>query len=670
MAQPTVFTELEDRLNSGHVLFHLKTIEEARWREELGEFCEAANYTLKEWSLADAVITVPDERLRDTSHLEQFLSSADQAPDRTLFLMLPPFEQALGPLAIRRLKEFAQTCVAKQQGFLFLSDGFDIPSLLAPDFTSFELPLPALSTLDTTLETMLNSSEHLRISIEPEQKERVIHAVLGLTRDQAQRAWQKVFHDQNQFSEEMLIRLVAEKKHLLSGSNMLEFHDLAENMNDVGGLDGLKDWLRQRGKAFSADAQAKGIAQPKGVLLLGVQGCGKSLTARVIAHQLGFPLVRFDFSRLLESARGGSERNLDEVLQTMATMAPAVLWIEELDKAFAGLKGAGDQDTAVQRMFGRFLTWMQEHTEPVFVVATANSVEHLPPELLRRGRFDELFFIDLPNFDERKQIFTVHLSRKQQELSNFDLEELSEETEGFSGAEIEQIISAALIESYTRDRGLEMGDLLAARKATVPLSKTLEDDIFTLREWARTRCRPATADSRVKQMLEEEQRKGIAEILEGESQKEKWHQLATSGNYRESLVAYVKFHTDAFFSRLQQTYAEFMETQGEQALVLASDENVALWTGMSEDFADVIHKVLNGKRLFVHSVDVAEYQNLREVLAIPVLARLREKPLPKLVWFPSVLRTVPPKEGSGRLGKLMLRTIPAPKTVPASKSVS
>src|SRR6185295_11678457 len=282
-------------------------------------------------------------------------------------------------------------------------------------------------------------------------EEKLLKAVLGLTAREARKALQLALSGREQFDDEVFKTLVAEKRHLVQGSDLLEFYDLEEGVKDVGGLEILKEWLEQRSEAFTERAREQGIPIPKGVLLLGIQGCGKSLTARAAARLLSFPLVRLDVANLLAGDRGSSERNMRNVLRLMETIAPAVLWLDEVEKGFAGVGGDGDNsggDATMSRIMGGFLTWMEARKAAVFVVATANSVANLPPEMLRRGRFDELFFVDLPNYHERKHIFAIHLSKRGWKPEKYDLSKLSNKTEGYSGAEIEQIVVSAMIDAY------------------------------------------------------------------------------------------------------------------------------------------------------------------------------------------------------------------------------
>jgi SpoVK/Ycf46/Vps4 family AAA+-type ATPase len=285
--------------------------------------------------------------------------------------------------------------------------------------------------------------------------------------------------------------VISEKRQVIRKSGLLEYYGVDADLADVGGMDVLKDWLRKRVRAFSDEARAYGLPQPRGILLMGVQGCGKSLVAKTIARQWQLPLLRMDMSMIFQGYIGSSEQNMRNATKTAESLAPVVLWIDEIEKAFSGVEGSGSSDAGTTaRVVGTFLTWIQEKTAPVFVVATANEVRELPPELLRKGRLDEIFFVDLPRSRERAEIFAIHLHKVRREPMKYDLPELVGASRGFSGAEIEQAIIAGLHESFFDGRELETRDILKAIRDTVPLSRTMREKVEELRVWARDRARP------------------------------------------------------------------------------------------------------------------------------------------------------------------------------------
>ncbi|MDR9405555.1 MAG: AAA family ATPase, partial [Halothece sp. Uz-M2-17] len=298
--------------------------------------------------------------------------------------------------------------------------------------------------------------------------------------------------------------VLSEKKQLIRRNGILEFLEEDETLDNIGGLEELKRWLRLRSDAFTKKARDYGLPQPKGMLILGVPGCGKSLTAKTTSRLWGLPLLRLDMGRIYDgSTVGRSEANLRNALKTAESISPAILFIDELDKAFSGSAGSSDSDGGTSsRIFGSFLTWMQEKESPVFVMATANRVERLPGEFLRKGRFDEIFFVDLPNTEERGDIFRIHLQKRRSDISRFDVEQLAKLSEGFSGAEIEQALIAAMYDAFAQDREFTQLDIIAALKSTLPLSRTMTEQVNALREWAHQRARPASSSVAEYQRLE------------------------------------------------------------------------------------------------------------------------------------------------------------------------
>ncbi len=257
----------------------------------------------------------------------------------------------------------------------------------------------------------------------------------------------------------------------------------------------LKEWLQKRAVAFTQEAREFGLPAPKGMLLLGVQGCGKSLCAKVVANLWQLPLLRFDMGRMFGSLVGSSEENVRRAITVAESVAPAVMWVDEIDKAFAGSPSSAVTDGGTTaRVFGTFLTWLSEKTAPVFVVATANDVSQLPPELLRKGRLDEIFYVDLPSPEERKEVFRIHLSKRRRDPDKFDLDALAEGSRGFSGAEIEEAIISALYDAFYDKSEITTAHILEALSQTVPLSRTMDEKINALRAWAAGRARNASLE--------------------------------------------------------------------------------------------------------------------------------------------------------------------------------
>jgi SpoVK/Ycf46/Vps4 family AAA+-type ATPase len=321
-----------------------------------------------------------------------------------------------------------------------------------------------------------------------------VQACLGLTEKEADNAIAKaIILARGRLDGDAIGAVTAEKQQIIRKSGLLEFYDSSEQMGSVGGLKVLKEWLRKRVRAFNDDARAFGLPEPKGILLVGVQGGGKSLVAKAVANSWRLPLLRMDVGRLFASLVGSSEENLRGAIKLAESIAPVVLWVDEIEKGFAGVSSssASDAGTAA-RVFGSFITWLQEKQAPVFVIATANDVSKLPPELVRKGRFDEIFFVDLPDVGERSDIWQIHLLKRNRDPSQFDQHTLAMASEGLSGAEIEQAVIAGLYEAFDQGRPLTMDDLLAVLQETIPLSRMMEEEIAALRGWAKQRARSAS----------------------------------------------------------------------------------------------------------------------------------------------------------------------------------
>jgi SpoVK/Ycf46/Vps4 family AAA+-type ATPase len=317
-----------------------------------------------------------------------------------------------------------------------------------------------------------------------------LNAARGLTCIEAENVFAKSLVMGRQLD---LSVIIAEKEQLIRRSQVLEYYESVDGFANVGGMGLVKLWLRKRGMAFTEKARRFGLPEPKGLLLLGVQGSGKSLLAKAVASQWQLPLLRLDLGRVFSELVGSSEQNIRTALRLAESVSPCVIWLDEIEKGLAGATGSGTSDAGTSaRVFGSLLTWMQEKTSPVFVIGTANDISALPPEVLRKGRFDEIFFVDLPQPQERREIFAIHLARRGRDPLDFDLNELALTSEGFSGAEIEQIIIDGLYDAFEDGRELTDEDLFRNMKSTIPLSQTMESKISALRQWARTHARPAS----------------------------------------------------------------------------------------------------------------------------------------------------------------------------------
>jgi SpoVK/Ycf46/Vps4 family AAA+-type ATPase len=391
---------------------------------------------------------------------------------------------------VRRLRDLAAQLKKSYCTLIIVSPLLNVPPGLQSEVAVVEFPPPTEAELGELLDELAArlQDEPVQIELEGGARELLARAALGLTADEALNAWHRALIERGSLGREDASFVAREKRRVVKRSGALEFLDVVPDWSDIGGLSGLKAWLHARREGFSARAREFGLPSPRGVLLLGVPGCGKSLVARASAASGACRCCASMWQRLRQ-IRGESEANLRRALRAAESASPCVLWVDELEKAFSA---RGDDGGTALRVLGAFLFWLQERTAPVFVVATANSIEPLPPELLRRGRFDELFFVDLPQEAERVQIWRIHLRRRGRDPEGFDVESLARDSEGYSGAEIESATISALYHAFEAGREVNTGDLRRALEATIPLSRALHEEIASLRDWAGTRARGAS----------------------------------------------------------------------------------------------------------------------------------------------------------------------------------
>lgn len=378
---------------------------------------------------------------------------------------------------------------------IILSAVYKLPVELEKYVTVLNIPLPDRIDMEKTLGVV---ERQCKINLSIEMRNRMVDAAMGMTSMEADLAF-CLAAVKDDLGDNAPYTVSSEKEQIIKKSGILDYFPKNEDLKDVGGMDVLKDWLFKRQKAYEKKARDFGLQEPKGLLLLGVPGCGKSLTAKSIASFWNMPLLRLDIGKVFQGLVGSSEDNIRKAISTAEAVAPCVLWIDEIEKGLSGVQSSGSTDGGVtSRIFSTILTWMQEKTSPVFVVATANNINLLPPELLRKGRFDEIFFVDLPTAKERENIFSIHLQKKRQTPSNFPLETLGKKTEGFNGAEIEECIKEAMFAAYVENPDelkLMASHLINAISKTVPLSTTMKEQISSLRQWAATRAKNASIES-------------------------------------------------------------------------------------------------------------------------------------------------------------------------------
>ncbi len=501
--------ELLILLKSQYPLIHLVTPEEERAERVIADLAQKElNRNVYVWTITRGLIDLQQKDNQNPVHsntkaIDPALNWIIAQKNPGVYVLKDFHPYVANPEVTRLLRDAIREFKNSDKSIVLLSPfQMSIPPEIEKDIVVLDLPLPSVQELEAVLDRQLAVSRQRRLS--PEAKEKLVRAVLGLTHDEAEKVYRKAYVSNGRLTEQEVDIVLSEKQQIIRRNGILEYLAPEEGMNDVGGLEELKGWLQKRANAFSQKARAYGLPQPKGILLLGVPGCGKSLIARTTAQLWSLPLIRLDVGRVYDGSMvGRSEANLRGALRVAESLAPVILFIDEIDKAFAGGGSSADSDGGTSsRIFGTFLTWMQDKKSPVFVMATANRIDRLPAEFLRKGRFDELFFIDLPSFKEREEIFRIHLKKRRQDISRFDVAELAANTDGYSGAEIEQAVIAAMYEAFAQDREFGQLDIVAAIKSTTPLSRTMTEQMSALRDWARMRARPAAAPVAEYQRLE------------------------------------------------------------------------------------------------------------------------------------------------------------------------
>lgn len=397
------------------------------------------------------------------------------------------------PVVIRRLRDLKTHLNKLRKTCFIVSPVLTVPTELEKLVTVIDFNLPEIELLDTILQGIIEPLENnpkVDVELKDEEREKVLKSALGLTIDEAENVFAKSLVQAKCFDPTIIVK---EKEQIIKKTEILEFYHTVDKLESVGGLESLKNWILKRSKGFTEKAKEYGLPFPKGLMLIGIAGCGKSLTAKAIASLWNLPLLRLDIGKLFGGIVGESERNMRKAIKISESVSPCILWIDEVEKGFSGIQSSGQTDAGTTaRVFGTFITWLQEKEDPVFVIATANDVSQLPPELLRKGRFDEIFFVDLPSQNEREEIFKIHLEKRNRKPRKFDLKTLTSLTKGFSGAEIEQVIIEAMFEAFSEEREVETTDILNSIEETVPLSRLMKDEISSLRTWSKSRARFAS----------------------------------------------------------------------------------------------------------------------------------------------------------------------------------
>ena len=477
-------------IRAGYAGLYLVSHEEQRVEAELKTIAADLKHGLYAWSATAGLIDTGNGTSRGAQDPMEVLGVLAELPEDSIVLLRDYhlFFDDPNPMLLRQLKDQLRAGKTKGHTVAVLGCRLKLPPELEREFIVVDFTLPGAEALSEVLSGILKSTGKKRPS--PETTAALIDAARGLTTTEAEDAFALSVVECGDLSPAVVAR---EKAQAVKKNGLLELIESTESLASIGGLDLLKEWLLKRREAFSPRAKEYGLPVPKGVLMLGIPGCGKSLTAKATASVFGVPLLRLDAGRIFAGLVGQSESNLRAVIQTAEAIAPCVLWIDELEKGFAGSKSSGSTDGGTSsRVFGSFISWMQEKRSPVFIVATANDVSQLPSEMLRKGRFDELFFVDLPTKEEREAIWQIQIEKFGREAAAFDLPQLANSTEGCTGSEIEQVFVEALYRAFDRDEDPTDLTIGTALVDFVPLSKLMGESITALRTWAKGRARPAT----------------------------------------------------------------------------------------------------------------------------------------------------------------------------------
>lgn len=512
MTNTEIFTHnFSDLINAGFPYIYIPSYEEERILKQIQKAAEDTNYirvNRKVFVWAETTgLVCGDTTINATNTPMQVLDHIARSSENGLFV-LRDFHVFFGSergthpdhAIIRRLRDIIPNLKASRKNVVFISPRLVIPKDMEKEISVLDFSLPSEDEIEQVLDALISGISPESIKLEQGEKKQLISAALGLTLQEAENAFCRAIVKQKGLDINALSIIHEEKNQAIKKTGVLEFVKSDFDISDIGGLDNLKKWLIRRNNVWSGQARKYNLPAPKGVLITGVPGCGKSLTAKAVSAMWKLPLLKLDMGRIFGGLVGSSEENMRKAITTAEAVAPSILWVDEIEKGFSGIKSGGDAGTST-RVFGTFLTWMQEKKAPVFIIATANDISLLPPELIRKGRFDEIFFTDLPTKRERAKIFELHIHKRidNSEISHGILvtpdlcNELAEMTKGYVGAEIEQIVVDALYEAFYNNRGLRAEDIKKSISETVPISLTQKEQILAIREWAKDRAVLATS---------------------------------------------------------------------------------------------------------------------------------------------------------------------------------
>ncbi len=490
--------EFQLLLRACYPLIYITTPEEERVEQAIAQCTKTlSNRSVYIWDFVDGYQDNPNNQGFGRRNPLQALEFVEQLPQNVggIFI-LRDFSRFLEDISIsRKLRNLSRSLKSQRKNVVIIAPEVQIPAELSEFMTIIDFPLPTAKDIKTEVQRLLASTGQ---SLTDQLLDELVRSAQGLSLERIRRVLTRCIASHGAIEPEDVELILEEKRQSIRQTQILDFYPATEQISDIGGLDNLKDWLLRRGGAFSQRARTYGLPHPRGLLLVGIQGTGKSLTAKAISHHWHLPLLRLDVGRLFGGLVGESESRTRQMISLAEALAPCVLWIDEIDKAFGGIDGKGDSGTT-GRVFGTFITWLAEKQSPVFVVATANNIQALPPEMLRKGRFDEIFFVGLPTQEEREAIFNVHLSRlRPHNLKNYDIKRLAYETPDFSGAEIEQTLIEAMHIGFSQNRDFTSEDILEAASQIIPLAKTAQEEIEFLHNWAAAgKARLASRNSRL-----------------------------------------------------------------------------------------------------------------------------------------------------------------------------
>lgn len=508
MPLPCSIRDIQTLVMAYHPVIVVETVEEERVQTLLKQAVQDMQMPLFEWSITQGLVRspgtfdapwinecappgankpVPFENTHEPMGLLEHLQDTSQ---KAVFL-LKDFAQHLDdPVTARQFREVIQLFSQSRSAIVLTGNAISLPREIAHDVVYYDLPLPGRDELYQVVSEVvrtLKAKNRIQVAIQKHEVPILVQALMGMTLKQARQVVAYAALEDGEISVNDVKRILHRKSQVIHEEGLLDYLPLQDNTAELGGFAGLKNWLQRAKVGFSSQAKAVNLKPPKGVLIVGIQGCGKSLAAKAIAREWRMPLLKLDAGKLYDKYIGESEKNFHRVVKLAESMAPAVLWIDEIEKSLGSFSN-GDSDGGLsRRLFGSFLTWLQEKSQDVFVVATANNLSQIPPELLRKGRFDEIFFVDLPDEAERATILTIHLMLRKQEPEQFDMQALVKATDGFSGAEIEQAVISGLYRALYLKQALSTDLLLEEIKSTVPLSISRREDLDDLRAIAQER---------------------------------------------------------------------------------------------------------------------------------------------------------------------------------------